>query len=793
LKESGSPLMSTTWPVCVEMSASLACWIGLILFAAQPALGQIDTGVLRLTVTDSTGFVLPSSGTLVSEASQTRREFTTGDTGRFTFQHLPFGVYRLSVARTGFSEYSTVLEIRSAVPRDLHIELKVQAASTELVVTDSATLIDPHRTGVAYSVGSRQVREEQSSVPGRGLIDLVNMQPGWILEANAVLHPRGSENQTLFVVDGVPMDENRSPAFAPDLETAEVQSMSILTGNYPAEYGRKLGGVVEVTTDRDMRQGVHGSVEAGGGSFGEAAGFGSATYGWKRSAFTLTADGAHTDRYLDPPVTGNNTNTGTLDGASGTYDQDLSDTDQVHFTFHRRQAAFLVPNENIQEANGQRQDRDSREDLGQAAWNHEFSPQLLLSLRAAVEDLSANLWSNALSTPIIAAQQRGFRRGYGNISLAAHEGRHELKAGADGYYAPVTEALQYQITNPSFFDPGTPARFNFFDHRLDREQAAFVQDTIRLGNFTLSAGLRWDRYSLVVKDNAWSPRLGAAWYWPKADTVLRVSYDRVFVTPALENLLLASSPQVDSLDPQVLRIPVRPSRGNFLETGFSQGIAAKLRLDASYYRRTFVNFADDDVFLNTGISFPIAFHSAQIRGVDVKLELPRWGGFSGFLAYSNMLGIAQLPVAGGLFLGDTATGVLGVTTSFPITQDQRNTARARLRYQVGPRLWVAAIGTYGSGLPVDINGNVDIGALVSEYGEPIINRVNFSAGRVRPNFSLDASLGADLWKQDKRTLRFQVTGENLTNRLNVINFAGLFSGTAIAPPRSGSLRLQYEF
>jgi outer membrane receptor for Fe3+-dicitrate len=58
---------------------------------------------------------------------------------------------------------------------------------------------------------------------------------------------------------------------------------------------------------------------------------------------------------------------------------------------------------------------------------------------------------------------------------------------------------------------------------------------------------------------------------------------------------------------------------------------------------------------------------------------------------------------------------------------------------------------------------------------------------------LDVSLGADLWKQEKRTLRLQMVVENLTNRLNVINFAGLFSGTAIAPPRGGSVRLQYDF
>ncbi|MBV9154629.1 MAG: TonB-dependent receptor [Acidobacteriaceae bacterium] len=771
----------------------LAKSVIIAVLALRFASAQFETGELRVSVIDATGLPLPSAITLVSELSRTRREFNTNDAGQFTFQHLPFGMYHLAVDHPGFAPYSSVIEIHSELPRDIRVQLNIKAASTEVVVSDTATLIDPHRTGVTYGVGSQQIQEQQSAIPGRGLLDLVDQQPGWLFEANAVPHPRGSENQTLFVIDGVPMDENRSPAFAPALETSEVSSMSVITGNIPAEYGRKLGGVVELTTSQDIRQGFHGSAELGGGSFGTETGLLSGAYGWNRSALTVAASAEHTNRYLDPPVLGNYTNTGNSHGISAAYDQDLSDFDRIYLAFHRRQASFEVPNENLQEAAGQRQDRNAPEDLGQAAWTHEFSAQLLLNLRAVVEDLSANLWSNAFSTPIVAFQQRRFRRSYLNSSLSAHKGRHDFKFGADAIYAPVTEALKYQITDPSFFDPGTPLTFDFLDHRLDREQAAWAQDTFRVRNLTISAGLRWDHYSLVVHDHAVSPRFGVAWYLPSADLVLRFSYDRVFQTPAIENLLLASSPQVDQLDPLVLRIPVPPSRGNYIEAGFSQSILKKTRLDVSFYRRSFANYADDDVFLNTGINFPIAFHSAQIHGIDVKLDLPKWGNLSGFLSYSNMLGIAQLPVVGGLFLGSDAVGVLGVTSTFPISQDQRNTARARLRYQIHPRVWIASSTEYGSGLPVEINGDADLNDLEAQYGAQIISRVNFSAGRVRPTFSLDVSAAVDLWTHEKSAIRLQGEIENLTDKLNVINFAGLFSGTAIGPPRSGNVRLQFEF
>ena len=100
-------------------------------------------------------------------------------------------------------------------------------------------------------------------------------------------------------------------------------------------------------------------------------------------------------------------------------------------------------------------------------------------------------------------------------------------------------------------------------------------------------------------------------------------------------------------------------------------------------------------------------------------------------------------------------------------------------------------GEYGSGLPVEFGGTEP--QAVAQYGQAIVNRVNFDLGRVRPSLSLDASAGADLWKKDKMSMRLQADVQNLNNRLNLSNFAGLFSGNTIAPPRSYSLRLTTNF
>lgn len=773
------------------------CLLSALL--AGCAFPQRGTGELRLTIKDASGAGVAAAVELVNQSTQTRESVDLPPDGHYSFKNLPFGLYRLLVRHASFVPSSELIEIRSEVPQNREISLGVLPLETEVNVTQAETLIDPNRTGAAYYLGSKAVQERPVGQPGRDLIDLVMQQPGWLLEANGVLHPRGSEYETQYVINGFPVLDNRSPSFAPSMEVDNVQSVKVYTSGIPAEFGRKLGGIIEVTTDRNASPGFHGIAVAQGGSFNTAGGFLSGQYVAGRTTGALSAEGFFTDRYLDPPVLGNFTNHGSSTSFTGTLERDFTGSDRLRVSASHRHTWFQVPDELLQQAAGQRQDRTSEESEGQVSYQHVFSPRLLGTIRGMVRDVSARLWSNPLATPISAEQERGFREEYLNASLSGHWARQEWKTGAEASFASVREQLGYRIVaynvnGASIFDPDTPPSFNFQGRAPDREQSAYIQDVIRLGNFTLSAGLRFDHYRLLVDETAFSPRLGLAWHLQPLGLVLHASYDRTFGTPAIENILVSASSGVLALNNNALFLPVRPSRGNYYEAGFTKAIASAIRLEASFFRRNIRNFADDDLLLNTGVSFPIAFHSAEIRGVEVKLETPRLGPLSGFLSYTNMIGLGQLPIAGGLFLGDNSTRLLNSTARFPVTQDQRNTARAWLRYQILPRLWTAWTGSYNSGLPVDnIDENQTPAFLIAQYGSPVVRQVNFGRGRVHPSFSLDASLGADLWKREKRSVSVQADVLNLTDRLNVINFAGLLSGTAIAPPRSFGIRLRTEF
>jgi hypothetical protein len=764
----------------------------IVLFLTTFSLAaQSNNGELRLSVTDPSGLGARAAVQIVSEANQYRRALLTDDSGNLTVQRLPFGVYQVEIQQSGFAAVSESVEIRSTTATERTIKLSLAGVNSSVTVKEADTLIDPDRAGSVNQIGSQQIQDRVTSLPGRSLQDLVNSQPGWLYEGNAVLHPRGSEYQTQFVVDGIPLTDNRSPSFGPEIEAADVDSLSVYTAGFPAEYGRKLGGVVEVNTLKNEQPGFHGQAVLDGGSFDTAGAFLQVQDTWGKNTLGASVSGDGTDRYLNPVVPQSYTNSGTAGDFSVNYERDLTPSDRLTLSARHELSRYEIPNEQLQQAAGQLENGDNFETMGIVSYQHTFSPNIVADFRGMVRDTANGLTSNPLSTPIIAFQQNHFREGYFKGNIAIHHGRHEWKFGIESDNFSLHENFNDAITDASQFDPGTPVTFAFSGNHADLEQSAFAQDLIRLGKWTVSAGLRWDHYQLLLNQNAVSPRLSVSRYFPSLGLVVHASYDRIFQTPSFENILLSSSTAVAALNANFLRLPVQPSHGNYSEIGFSKAFFGKLRLDANGFVRAVNNYADDDQLLNTGVSFPIAFERAFLYGAEGKIDIAEWHRLSGYVSYSYIVGAAYAPVTGGLFLGDDAAAAASLTGRFWDSQDQRNTVRIWERYQLMKRLWFAGGGEYGSGLPFEFSG--DASDALAQYSQQVVDRVNFATGRVRPSLSIDLSVGSDIYKSDHLSLHLQADAENLNNRLNVIDFGGLFSGNAIGPPRSYSLRLTTNF
>ena len=339
-------------------------------------------------------------------------------------------------------------------------------------------MLDPERSGTSNHLDEQAIADRPASLPGRSVVDLVNSQPGWLYEGNAVLHPRGSEYQTQFVIDGIPLTDNRSPSFGPEIEAEDVDSLTIYTAGIPAEYGRKMGGVIEVNTLRDDQQGLHGEAALSGGSFDTAGAFAQAQYGWGHNTVMASAAGNMTAHYLNPVVPENYTNRGTTGDFSLGFARDFTPKDRLVLSVRHELSRYEVPNEQLQEfpqlqdtapppgTPPQLQTADNFETMGIASYQHIFSANILANLRGMVRENSDDLNSNASAWPIRAFLHNNFTEGYFNGAVAIHHGNQEWKAGIESDAMFLHENFSDTITvNPNDpnnpFDPGTPTNFAF--------------------------------------------------------------------------------------------------------------------------------------------------------------------------------------------------------------------------------------------------------------------------------------------------------------------------------------------
>jgi len=765
----------------------LARFLLSIACLAVPVPAQVMEGELQVTVRDPSGLPVRARVEISARSPQVSVVQQADEHGIATLRRLAAGDYVLTVRQDGFREFTQAVDISSAVPQQINVVLQLGVLLTQVTVRDTAPLLDRDQPTRLIQMERQQLDTAIGTTLGRSTVDAVTTMPGWLVEANAVLHPRGSEYDTQYVVDGMPVYDNRSIAFAPAFENDEFEAVSMMTAGIPAEYGRRLGGVISLDTRRIGGTGARTEVTYQGGSFQNHAGSITHQERWGKSAFSIGLHGGRTDRYLDPPSLQNYTNKGSANGFNARFEQDLTAADRLTIYLRSNRTNFLVPNDLTQQAAGQRQDRRSSETAGQIHYQHIFSEHVVMTTRGMVRDLSSLLWSNPLSTPVYAAQDRGFRES-AVISMVTIESRRQtVKFGGDFRTSNIREA--FAVAEP---DTLPMLDLQFQSRRRSKEGSAFVQDQIRLGNFAANLGIRWDQYKLLISDHAFSPRVGLSYYIPAGDILLRASYDRIFQPPPMENLLFSSAAAGLGISGVEDSVPVPAGRANFFEVGLSKPLFNTARIDVSHYWRTFRNYQDDDVFFNTGFGFPITFDTSRLEGTEIRLELPRWRGLSSSASWSNMIGRASSPITGGLFLrGGEAEDLRDVVQRFPITQDQRNTVASQVRYQFHPRLWATADARYGSGLPVQLDRDSE--EQPQEVPQAVLDRINFQRGRVRPNFSFNFSAGARVWQQGERSATLQFDVRNLTDRLNVINFSGVFSGTALAAGRQFSAQLKVRF
>ena len=529
-------------------------------------------------------------------------------------------------------------------------------------------------------------------------------------------------------------------------------------------------------------------------------------------------DASRSDRFLDPVSFDNFHNTGSsLRGFLRLDCVSAGGSSSWRLTGNIGRTKRDVPNLPSQEDAGQDQNVVSNDWNANLGYQNVLGNGLVLEGQIYGRDNRLTLYSSPLDTPIQADQNRSLENQGINLALSRLTGIHEFKMGVQAKRFPIKEQFSFLITDPGFNDPeadgynpnlaaydgtrgGSP--FHFSGTNSGTYLAAFVQDNIRWNDLTVDVGVRFDHNKLFESESQVQPRIGLAYFLKPTNTVFRVSYNRMFITPEYENILLSSSPEANAIAPPEIQASQQLGGGRLFNVserhdvynvGIQQGIGSKLRLDVSYWYRTVKNAADQDQFFNTGIVFPLNFESGTLKGWNARLDLaPILGGLRGYLSVGHVDAQYCNPFVGGLFLDAGALDTLG-GGCFLIDHDQDIQEQAGLFYDFGRTgIWAGLTQRYDSGLVTDAGAPSDVlSSPDTAYADPFI-RYSEDPQRVKSRTVWSFSAGAQLAKYGI-PLELQVDLLNAFDVKGLYNFQSVFGGTHVVPPRTLAGRVKFVF
>lgn len=733
------------------VSLLLSISLSLCLPAAARAQGLGGAGTVQGTVKDPSGAVVPGATVSLNNAvTGFARSAQTDAAGRFLFRNLPPNSYHLSVALSGFQTAEQDVDVRSSVPIDLSIALALATATTtENVVGHIEDLVESSpttHTDVDQNLVARLPIEPSST----GLSSVITLAaPGVVADSNGFFHPLGDHAQTQFSIDNQPIADQQSRMYSNQFSLDAVQSMEIITGVPPAEFGDKDSLVVRVITKSGLDQPKPtGDAGASFSTFSTGGGDINFGIGNGRTGNFVSANGMRSNRYLDTPEFEPLHDTGHAFSIFDRIDHNLNDANSFHLNLFAARSSFQVPNDYDQQAAGQDQRQKITSFNIAPAWTRVLSPALLLTangfVRRDVIDYtpSADPFSDL---PATVGQHRTLTNSGGKADLSYFKGHHNVKAGAQVSFTALNEDFHLGLTDPGFnpvcfdadghadtgsgvtdpaacgnaglvandaFQPGLLAfdltrggsLFNFNDSATIKQQAAYAQDSISVHNLTVLLGLRFDHYDGLTSKSALQPRVGFSYLVPHAGTVFRASYGRTMETPYNENLLVSSATGSGGLAQNqfgaVGDTALKPGTRDQFNVGLQQAFGKWVVLDVDYFHKKTTNAYDFDTLFNSPIVFPISWDKSKIDGVSARINLVKHAGFSAFTVMGHTRARFFNPENGGIiFDSPLPDGV------FRIDHDQVFQQTTNLLYQVPGKLgaWGAFVWRYDSGL---VSGSV---------------------------------------------------------------------------------------
>jgi outer membrane cobalamin receptor len=787
----------------------------LAIFAEVAWAQGITT--IRGTVRDEQRAAVPGA-TVTSRhvASGLQRETTTDGAGAFELANLPAGTHDVSVTLPGFTPHQQRVDAASHLPVCIEPALAVAPFTDVVQVMPEQPAVDTTSGGTRHAVSVTRIERMPVAVSSRGIEAVLAAFPGFAQNANGAIHPRGAHNQMTFLVDGLPISDQLTGAFANSLDVAVIQTAELLTGNIPAEFGSKVSGVAVLNSrsGRGTGRPLTGALSLAGGGFNTAQG--SLQLGGERGrvGYFGSVTTMRTDRFLDQVSLDNLHNQGHFARGFGRVDVAIGDRSHLRTHVMGGGSRFELANQRSQHANGQDQ-RQQLDDL--SVWTsfvRTLSSVSTLEATAGYRTTTAELLPSAGDTPVTAAQDRRLSTFTASGRFNHGAGRHSFRGGVDVQRFPVAERFSMGLTSPSFNAPGSDnyndallpydltrggSMFLFADEQTGSQLSAFAQSTITFSRTTLTLGLRHDEYRFLVNGRQLQPRLGVS-FAARDNLVLRASYNRNYQTPPNENLLLSNSEVASQLAPASVREalgsayrPIQPERQDVLEAGAQVSLRSVMTIDGAVYRKVSSDQQDNNNFFDTGIIFPTTLSRIDVTGAEARLTMLPRRGFSGSISATTGRAISTPPFTGGLFLGQEAVDLLSAGP-FAIDHDQRLGLQGQLTLDPSGPWWASGTVRYDSGLVCNPSDPLEVAADPDFFDLLPYVDLGSNPPRVTPRTIVDVAAGLDLKdSRGRKTWSAQLQVTNLTNRVALYNFQSVFVGTRLVAPRTLSVRVARNF
>jgi hypothetical protein len=372
-------------------------WLVLLGCFIPSVFGQ-TTAVLTGKVIDPSGGAVSGAAIVLANAvTGFTRTLESGANGEFVLANIPFQTYQLRVERDGFVPSMQTLSLRSTVPTAIEVKLEIAASVQKVQVSgiDRMLLVNPEETGTRAQKDHSTIEKMALQVGNRGLEAILVTFPGFEQNANGAIHPRGAHNQMTYVVDGMPISDQLTGAFANAVDPSIVQTVELYTGNIPAEYGNKIAAVANITTKSGADTGnlFTGSISA------SAAGFdtlGQVTqvagergkFGYSASVNTLK-----THRYLDQVSLDNLHNGGHSTRGFLRLDYSPSERNIFRLNLMAGDSPFELANLRSQQANGMDQRQLMRDFSTAVAWVHTINNHSTYESNVSFRAASAQLFA----------------------------------------------------------------------------------------------------------------------------------------------------------------------------------------------------------------------------------------------------------------------------------------------------------------------------------------------------------------------------------------------------------------